>query len=541
MTNNTQTSPPPEAGSPESNRPSSPMNSSTTTSSYLNDNNSSPPLEGATNQRKNTTTASSPPIHIQQQIHPIGNKTNVSSNVSNKKVVTIASPSSVNKPPAQSQAGIVNQSESGRSGGSFSHSKITVRTCCGVVELTSMKLACLLGMMVTVIGLLVLAAVAIAAFVTASSKATDILIAVGKATTIFESSNSMVLKYTYTGYSYDGQNIVVQEQYKNSSTTMKILLQSIFKNLDDSTIQTMFNSTVIESSNSLDSQNSQILLMIGYNQQSDAITRINSDTYSTILSTFQDGLDKLVTFVQQSEKNKDTSVLAITLVQLIVIAISLFVILPIIVFVFTYAINRDSLYLEKIRRANAIMLMDTMEDDGLRTLFKIHCEKEKSIENFLLLEKIQYYRSLCERSLDLQMRLFGDANMLSDVSSDISAESAHSTKKRRESPLEKEYTEIEAKKYEVAFEIFTEFLEVTGDMAVNISHVLTDAVKDKLDSYNDKQIETLPEDMFNILEKETCLVMMDTHHRFKQSLAFQREMKIDKIKVDKLKKKKYDF
>ncbi|EFC43330.1 predicted protein [Naegleria gruberi] len=474
----------------------------------------------------------------QQQIHPIGNKTNVSSNVSIKKVVTIASPSSVNKPPAQSQAGIVNQSESGRSGGSFSHSKITVRTCCGVVELTSMKLACLLGMMVTVIGLLVLAAVAIAAFVTASSKATDILIAVGKATTIFESSNSMVLKYTYTGYSYDGQNIVVQEQYKNSSTTMKILLQSIFKNLDDSTIQTMFNSTVIESSNSLDSQNSQILLMIGYNQQSDAITRINSDTYSTILSTFQDGLDKLVTFVQQSEKNKDTSVLAITLVQLIVIAISLFVILPIIVFVFTYAINRDSLYLEKIRRANAIMLMDTMEDDGLRTLFKIHCEKEKSTENFLLLEKIQYYRSLCERSLDLQMRLFGDANMLSDVSSDISAESAHSTKKRRESPLEKEYTEIEAKKYEVAFEIFTEFLEVTGDMAVNISHVLTDSVKDKLDKYNDKQIETLPDDMFNILEKETCLVMMDTHHRFKQSLAFQREMKIDKIKIDKLKKKR---
>ncbi|EFC43416.1 predicted protein [Naegleria gruberi] len=520
-------------------------NEANNATSYLSNNNNNT----TTTIANNPTTSSSP--SFPQSTTPLdNNKPNNTMNITalpstnNSKKVTIASPTTTAKQTtaAQSQVGFVNHSESGRSGSSFSQSKITLRTCCGVVELTSMKLACLLGMMVTVIGLLVLAGVAVAAFVATTTKSTDILIAVGKVTSIFESSNALVLKYTYTGYSSEDQRLLVQEEYKNSTQTLKKTLQTILKNVDDASIQTMFNSTTVEASNNWDGANSQILLIIR-TQPEDAKTRLSSTSYNTIKTTFQEGLDKLVTFVQEKESTKDKNVLAITLVQLIVIAVSLFVILPIIVFVFTYAINRDSLYLEKIRRANAVMLMDTMEDDGLRTLFKIHCEKEKSTENFLLLEKIHYYRSLCERSIDLQMRLFGESNVQSDVSSEISGvsgDSAHSGKKKL-SPLEKEYAEVEAKKYEVAFEIFTEFLEVTGDMAVNISHVLTDAVKDKLDSYNDKQIETLPEDMFNILEKETCLVMMDTHHRFKQSLAFQREMKIDKIKVDKLKKKKYDF
>lgn len=505
-------------------RPNSPTNNN---NSYLN----------------NTTTSSSPVTMPNSSSNNMNSPTNKPANLNlsnnNSKKVTISSPNTTNKTAQHSQVGFVhNPSESGKSGGSFSQSKITVRTCCGVVELTSMKLACLLGMLVTVVGLLVLAAVAISSFVIVSSKATDILIAVGKVTSYFEVSNSLVLKSAYTGFKDTDTATKVASEYKNYTQELKTTLQTILKNLDDTAVSEMFNSTAIESSNYLDSQNSQLLLMVSFGQKDDAVIRINSDTYNKIKETFKTGLDQLVSFVQNKEKEKDTQVLAVTLVQLIVIAVSLFVILPIIVFVFTYAINRDSLYLEKIRRANAIMLMDTMEDDGLRALFRIHCEKEKSIENFLLLEKIQYYRSLCERSLDLQMRLFGDNNVLSDVSSDISGDSAHSAKKKKDSPLEREYAEVEAKKYEVAFEIFTEFLEVTGDMAVNISHVLTDSVKDKLDRFNDKQIETLPEDMFNILEKETCLVMMDTHHRFKQSLAFQREMKIDKIKVDKLKKKK---
>ncbi|EFC48684.1 RGS domain-containing protein [Naegleria gruberi] len=485
-------------------------------------------------------TPSSPPTNSNspQQASILLNN-NISTNVSssNKKVTisSSAEPIAMN----QSQVNLANPSESGKSGSSFSQSKITFRTCCGVIELTSMKLACLFGMLVTVIGLLVLAGVAVAAFITATSKSTEILISVGRVTSQFEGANAIIVRYVFAGTAETYSTTLAT--YKKSYLALQQNLTNILANLNDPQIETIFNSTAITAVNNVDSLNTMMMYMAGgvtNTQRSDAIEKLNSEVYKNYFTTFRSGLDELVTYVQEKEQVKDQNILAITLVQLIIIVLSLFVILPIIIFVFTYAINRDSLYLEKIRRANAVMLMDTIEDEGLRALFKVHCEKEKSSENFLLLEKIQYYRSLCERSIDLQMRLFGQDAAISDALSDISADSSHSSKKKKESPLEREYNELEAKKYEVAFEIFTEFLEVTGDMAVNVSKVLTDFVKDKLDKFNDKQIDTLPEDMFDILGKETCLVMMDTHHRFKQSLAFQREMKIDKIKVDQIKKKR---
>ncbi|EFC35707.1 predicted protein [Naegleria gruberi] len=156
---------------------------------------------------------------------------NINNNSNGKKQVTIQSGSAVNGNTklGQSQVGFGQPSESGKSGSSFSQSKITLRTCCGVVELTSMKLACLLGMLVTVIGLLVLAGVAIAAFATASTKATDILIAVGKVTSLFESSNAVVLKHVYTGYVDEPSHSAVINEFKNKTADMKSTLLLIFK------------------------------------------------------------------------------------------------------------------------------------------------------------------------------------------------------------------------------------------------------------------------------------------------------------------------
>ena len=535
----------------------------------------------------NSSTSTIPSSHQQQQQHMMitmnSYNNNNNNNMNNNKRVTISSPITRQPPQAQQSSTLSNvggahmASESGKSG-SFSHTtKITIHTCCGVVEFTSMKLLSLIGMLVTVLGLLVLAGVAVASFIIVQTKSTDILIAVDKVSSTFETANALVSKNTYLAAMRSDKNghilvepevpySIVTAQYKNLTQTMKDNLNFILKSLDDQTVYSMFNTTSIEASNALDSANSQILLFLTFNQSDNAMRYISADSYTNALNTFKSGLDQLLTFIQNKEKQKDGNVLGITLVQLIVIVVSLVIVLPIIIFVFSYAINRDSLYMEKIRRANAIMLMDTMEDDNLRALFKLHCEKEKSIENFLLLEKIQYYRSLCDRSIELQMKLFGESNVVSDVSSDISGDSQPQTtvttmggasitsataghsgqsgqsKKKKESPLEREYSDVESKKYEVAFEIFTDFMEVGGDMAVNISQSLTESVKNTLDRYNDKQIDTLPEDMFNMLEKETCVVMLDTHHRFKQSLAFQKEMKIDKIKVEKLKKKKHaDF
>lgn len=53
---------------------------------------------------------------------------------------------------------------------------LKVNTCCGVVELTPMKLACLIGMAITVVAFVALGVISITSFVYSSSKKIDLLI-----------------------------------------------------------------------------------------------------------------------------------------------------------------------------------------------------------------------------------------------------------------------------------------------------------------------------------------------------------------------------
>jgi len=440
------------------------------------------------------------------------------------KRVTIEGPNVQDaKPPPMA-------SESGKSG-SYKK-KVAIRTCCGVVELTSMKLACLVGMVVTAIGLLTLAGIAIYSFTVSETKNVKILIYHGSAKASAEAAIAVIIKATYS----KGNITAMSEQYHANWNEMSSSVNGIFEYLDDNTVKNLVNSTTTQAVNNLVFMNSLILFMLKNDQQAEAAAILESNNYATNKTEFINGLTSVLDYVKEDEISRDLRVIGSNTAQLVVICISLVTIIPILIFVTVFAINRDSLQLEKIRRANAIMIMDTMEDENLRALFRVQCEQEQSLENFLLLEKIQHYRSLCEKSLDLLGQMQGTE--VSDTSSDVSGSSA----KKKDAHVEKEYNETEAKKFEVAFEIFTDFMDENGDKAVNISSQFTENVKQTLDMFGNKSIETLPESMFNALEKETCVNMMDTHHRFKQSLAFQREMKIDKIKTEKLKRKrKVDF
>jgi len=417
-------------------------------------------------------------------------------------------------------------SESGKTGSSYKK-KMTIHTCCGVVELTTMKMACMIGMLVTAVGLLGLAAIAIYSFTVSERHDVQLLVYYGSARASAEAAIAVIVKATYS--SADISQLVLD--YNNYWNQLVTAMNGIFQNLEPAMVAKFTDTSTMQVVDNLRVMNSQILFMIKNNQKDDAVNVLESEKYSTNKTSFMNGIVTVLDYVSKSETDRNTRVIVSSSVQLLLIGISLVVILPILVFVFAFAINRDSLNMAKIRKANAIMLMDTMEDEGLRQLFKVHCDKEQNLENFLLMEKIQHYRTLCEKAVDLFSRMDNES---SETMSDMSGSSG----KRRDASLEKEYYQAEAKKYEVAFEIFTEFMDVTGSHSVNISTQLTEKVKQTLDKFNNKEIDTLPEDMFNTLEKETCIVMLDPHHRFKQSLAFQREMKIDKIKVEQLKKKK---
>ena len=96
--------------------------------------------------------------------------------------------------------------------------------------------------------------------------------------------------------------------------------------------------------------------------------------------------------------------------------------------------------------------------------------------------------------------------------------------------------EIEKKKFEIAFEIFTDFLDVRGDHSVNISKQFADNVKRFLDHFAKGENDQLPENLFDQVESEMCVLMMDTHHRFKLHLEI--ELKERKKIISTIKRKR---
>ena len=180
--------------------------------------------------------------------------------------------------------------------------------------------------------------------------------------------------------------------------------------------------------------------------------------------------------------------------------------------------------------------MDTFRDDKLRNLFKNHCKQEMSLDNFLLLDKITDYKCLCEKSFDIQVYLYDSDLSLSDGVSEASSATETKKKKKKKGYTEKDLAEIEKKKYEIAFEIFTDFLDVHGEKSVNINKQVGDKVKQQLDFFATGQNEHLGDQLFDGVESEICILMLDTHHRFKQTVEFQKQTQKEALR-GKLRKK----
>ncbi|EFC35753.1 predicted protein [Naegleria gruberi] len=186
-----------------------------------------------------------------------------------------------------------------------------------------------------------------------------------------------------------------------------------------------------------------------------------------------------------------------------------------------------------------------MRDNKLRKLFRDHCKQEMSLDNYLLLDKITDYKILCEKSFEIQVFLYDDmspnshSDSLSDSGSSATANSSNldhqHKKKKKKGYTEKDLHEIEKKKYEIAFEIYTDFLDINGDKSVNINKSAADRVKEQLDYFASGENEHLTDTLFDNVESEICVLMLDTHHRFKQTVEFQKQTQKQHVKKNKVK------
>ncbi|KAL9655161.1 hypothetical protein ABK040_008936 [Willaertia magna] len=393
-----------------------------------------------------------------------------------------------------------------------------INTCCGQLELSGIKVTSLIGMFVVTLAFCVLTGIIVATRILHVRNNMEILVDRGDMNTMRE---RLTRAAHLAAYSSTPQHYI--DLYYNTSS---VYLNTILK-LQKDFPEGFSNGWLLKYTNmSLTKLEMDAIQKVKEGKKDEAIAILNSTLYSDIYDSYTKDINQVLDVALNKERVTASAITGCTLAGLVIVLIGLFFILPLMIGVFIFAINRDQIHLKKINNVNAILLMDTMNNDRLRELFKAQCEKEFSLENFKFLEKVTLYKRLCEQSYEIQEKLYG-----SDQSSDTTSSSHQGEHKKANNEIE--LKNIEKQKYEMAFDIYTDFLDLNGGNAVNISKTFIEEVKRQLDLFNTGKSDILPEVIFDNAAREVSIVMLDTHQRFKASQAFLKEMKVKKINVFK--------
>ncbi|KAL9649102.1 hypothetical protein ABK040_008479 [Willaertia magna] len=398
-------------------------------------------------------------------------------------------------------------------------------TSCGTIELPPIRIASLSGMFLTIVAFVILAVVIIAAFAFQQNKSLSVIIARGDLLTMREILSYSALFAVYMNNTkYATIHNTTETEYM---TILTALIADFPQAFPEHWLERLANNSprIIEN---------EAIDLVFSGRKSQAVALMESSTYNQSLNEFQREMDIVLDKALQLQQQTDLSITVTGIVGLCVILVVLIIILPLMMAIFSLTINRDSIHNRRLKLANAIMLMDTFQDDKLRGLFKKQCELEHSLENFNFLEMASRYKRISEQSFSIQEKLYG-----SDESSSSSNGEEHSSKKKekKREELDHEWKELEKQKLQLAQTLYRDFIDINGVNAVNISKSFADTIKLQLEiasrqqqtQQNNDKVPSLPDDLFDKVMNEVSIVMLDTHHRFKQSLAFQKQMKINKL------------
>nr|CAG4712699.1 unnamed protein product [Naegleria fowleri] len=480
---------------------------------------------------------------------------------------------------------------------------LSIPTCFGKIELSGLRCISLLSMFVNIVAFCVLLAILVQVYylqanhnflivenTVDAARFRDIITNSVKTATLYAAClpalNVSILSKSVNTTTAVMTSSLVQTQLANFnrySNLFPTFLNRVISSLtqDEITLLQLNDTSIYVNSSSIQME-SKAASLVKQGQSIEALKLLLSDDYLNISST-ANKLEPIVKYVNNKELATNTKLSSGALAGLVIVCVAMAIVFPVVVLTLICALNRDAVYRKRLQKANAIMLIDTMQDPHLRELFKKHCEKEHSLDNYKFLEKIAEYKNLCAKSFEIKSILFDYSSTetnddtvsvstaVTSNSSDITENGKKKKKKNIQHYTEQDLKDIEKKKFELATLIYSEFLVLEGAHSVNISKRMADAVKLELDRISsltsgiEKEVtspntttttttsitdqdtssfglyvwdeKTLSERLFDELEQEIAIVMIDTHHRFKLSLEFQKQMKIHNIQ-NKLKQTK---
>ena len=494
------------------------------------------------------TSISSPPSNLPLRDNSLPN--NSMTNFSSSNEVMLSNSTNNFHSPPQRKESTRNSSKSDKSSlktprassaTGFRSKTFRCYTCCGILEMNCLKLTSMVALMISLIAFISLIVILSINYSIANDYHTK-LESLSTSGTFYRELMKLSCRASVTSQYNTTLSLEYANVYNQYFTSYYSDLGKLVANVPPSILYWNQKNISMESLKSRRAVRMELAMIanVKSGNYSSALKTLDSDSYKDLLSGYEEEVQSFIDYVQDMKEENAKMNLTTTTISLIIICVSLATVIPILLGFMLFSLKKDNTKEKQLRQVKKYMIMDTINDVVIAEKFKEFCKQERSEENFALLEKINEYKKLCERSFDIQVLLYDtDVLSISDVvSNSTSSSNEDSSKKKNKNKKgfsEKDLQDIEKKKFEVAFEIYTEFLDVQGDRSVNISKHFADSVKQHLDFFAKGENESMPETLLESIEYEMCVLMMDTHHRFKQFMELQ--LKERKQTLSTLKKK----
>lgn len=430
------------------------------------------------------------------------------------------------KSPSRTQSNTNSKTSSSEHG-------LLIKTCCGTVELSCLKVVNVFSLLVNLVAFLALGVIIVVSY-SGGQAYSAVLDGLDSDTTVYRQMMIATARSAafcnFTTSISRNYSIAYYKYYQKFLSNINVILKVVPKELQYPIVH---NLTLNEL------RTSQAIAMehLALNQSASgnflaAMNILESDSYKYNLDGYDSEFKPLVDYLNDLDAERDKFSILTTTLSLVVICVSVSIVIPVVLGSIGFSLKRDSSNSKKLKQLKATQLSETMKDKKSRELFRAHCASEYSLENFMLLDKITDYKEYSERSFQIQEYLYDNDPSEETASTTTSASSSEQQPKRKKKKgfTEKDLIQIEKKKFEIAFEIYSEYLDVHGDKAVNINKQAAEAVKEHLDFYATGQSEHLPDQLFDSIYNEICILMLDSHYRFIMNQAANKQAKKEQIR-----------
>ncbi|KAG2373767.1 hypothetical protein C9374_011856 [Naegleria lovaniensis] len=491
---------------------------------------------GATTTLSPTTASSPTPINASSTIVSSSFK---QTNISNSSLRQAHEPFNNVVVEVEKSDTEYNISKTGTSHSQSSAIRLKIHTCCGrMIKLNLMKILSLSAMAVNILAFVAIAAVMINAYIIQSDLDADILLLRGDLSSFSEKTKCAVQLTAYgnkTTYLETYYLNVVNVTYGLKQLKTQLLPPHLYI-LNDT------NEPTLEMDN-------MIIDFVTKGQPAPAIALLESKEYVQKRQLFNNFMSNVLQYSSGVAESKNSYILIAGIVNLTLVVTALVVVVPIVIIVFAMAIRKERKSSKKLKKATGLMLMDTMEDDKEKLKFKEFCQQEGGMEVFTFIDKTLDYEKLCEKQEEILKRhphVLTQLQQREQIATSVDqskkkyktkSKDANSTTSLNTPSFSSEqlqWKEIEKEKYELVFEIFTEYLDGdVGECPLVVSGDIHDTLMNQMDQFDVDRVQTyLKSNLFDQIQKEVSNAYLSVlHFKYKHLMEASKKMGQVQVKV----------